>query len=688
MKISYLDGPRLRLALAAGSRSLIQNASNLNAINVFPVPDGDTGTNMASTVRAMLVSLTGFRPKNAGSVLSHAAQSALAAAKGNSGAILAQFFSSLAEDLGQEARISAKRLAAAAVRAADQTRKALSIPREGTILTVLHDWAHAMHDKAQQSDDILHVFTSAYESAKASLARTRDMLPEMRRAGVVDAGAKGFVHMLEGIAQFITSGSLRDTLRSERRAATSGTATSGVANHDTANRGNTTHGDAPGVAAKAACEDETSALSVFEMIGAPSATADFELLDDDSFDAPRYCTEALLHGDALNLDAIREELATLGDSVVVAGGGALAKIHVHTDAPHLVFDALDARGTVEAHKVDDMRLQTLLARRSRQAKPRCAIVTDTGCDLPEDLLFAHGVLKVPALITIDGKTRPDGASLDTDSLYRRMREHPNFSMSTSQPSDASFIRAFTLASQHAQEILYIGLSSGLSGTFQAGLRSAERVGMENPPLLEHDVAARQTPSEASGGAGAANSKHASAPAETRITSFDSKTLTSAQGLLTARAIEMAERGMSACEISNTLDALKGKVVFFVAVKNIASLIRSGRLHGLKSLILRKFGLRPLLATNAEGKAKTAGIYAGENNTVGALFSKVKKSFRAGSRAELHISHVDAEGDAQRLAALCRAYLHPDSKLVIAPMGPVLSSLAWLGALSVAGLPLD
>lgn len=659
MKISYLDGPRLRLALAAGSRSLIQNAANLDAINVFPVPDGDTGTNMASTVRAMLVSLSSFKPKKAGIVLARAAQSALAAAKGNSGAILAQFFSSLAEDLGQEARISAKRLAAAAVRAADQTRKALSIPREGTILTVLHDWAHAMHDKAQQSDDILHVFTSAFESAKASLARTRDMLPEMKRAGVVDAGAKGFVHMLEGIAQFITSGSLRDTLRSET--------------------GSASNGASRGAATKAECADTESATLGLDMNGVSSPVADFELLDDAAFvadadayraAAPRYCTEALVHGEALDIDAIRAELATLGDSVVVAGSGALAKVHVHTAVPSLVFDALDARGTVEGHKVDDMRLQTLLARQSRRAKRHCAIVTDTGCDLPGDFLFDHGVLKVPALITIDGKTRPDGLALDTDSVYRRMRERPDFSMSTSQPTDASFARAFALASRHAEEILYIGLSSGLSGTFQAGLRSADKMGMS--PAIEGETSASNADCETA----------------VHIASFDSKTLTSAQGLLTARAVEMAERGMSANEIADALETLKQKVVFFVAVKNISSLIRSGRLHGLKSLILRKFGLRPLLATNAEGKAKTAGIYAGENNTVAALFSKVKKSFRAGTRAELNITHVDAESDAQRLAALCRAHLHPDSKIVIAPMGPVLSSLAWLGALSVAGLPLD
>jgi len=145
--------------------------------------------------------------------------------------------------------------------------------------------------------------------------------------------------------------------------------------------------------------------------------------------------------------------------------------------------------------------------------------------------------------------------------------------------------------------------------------------------------------------------------------------------------------MCACDIVRELEAIKDQIIVYVAVKNLTSLLRSGRIHGLKSLILMKFGLRPLLATNTEGKIKTAGIYAGERNTVVALFSKVKRSFRAGSRAELYIAHVDAEEDARRLAELCRAHLHPDSKIVISPMGPVLSSLTWLGALGVAGLPL-
>lgn len=654
MKISYLDGPRLSRALTAGSQTLIQNSASLDAINVFPVPDGDTGTNMASTVRAITSSLAAFRPKNAGSVLKRAAQSALAGARGNSGAILAQFFSALAEELQHDARIGAKRLANAAVSAAEKTRRALSIPKEGTILTVLHDWAHAMHEKAQQSDDILHVFIAAYESAKASLARTRNMLPEMKRAGVVDAGAKGFVHMLEGIVQLIRSGSLKEAARADK-----------------------------------SLQASTGAMLDFQ------APNDVDVLLASSDSQFRYCTEALVHGEGLDLDAIRTQLSQYGDSVVVAGTESLAKIHVHTDAPYQVFDFLDSQGLVDSHKVDDMELQKLLAHRAQLAgqnqraaateKPQtCAIVTDTGCDLPEAFLFEHGVIKVPALITIDGKTRPDGPALDIRAMHRLMREHPDFSMSTSQPTDAAFSRAFAIAAGHSNEILYIGLTAALSGTFQAGVRAA--TSLFRGSAAPAGQTGQDGRTERAGYTEQTGQTERSPQTPPHFVAFDSRTVTAAQGILTSRAVEMAEHGLSAGEIARALETLRDRMVFFVAVRNLSSLIRSGRLHGVKSVILRKFGLRPLLTTNKEGKAETAGIYAGEKNTVSALLSRIKKAFSAGSRAELHISHVDAPEEAQKLADLCAAYLHPESKIVISEMGPVLASLAWLGAISVAGLP--
>ena len=613
MKIAYIDGPRLRAAILAGSESIIINAEGLNAINVFPVPDGDTGTNMASTMRSIAAALGHAFHQDAGSVLKQAARSALEGARGNSGAILAQFFQSLAHELGSEARIGAKKFAQGAVAAAERTRAALVSPRDGTILTVLHDWAHALHEAAAQSDDILKIFLSSLDAAKESLEKTRNILPEMRRAGVVDAGAKGFVHLLDGMAELLKSGK-RFRARNNSRAK----------------------------------QVETGA-PMFAHSEEAITFADFA--DGGDPEGPRYCTEALLSASSLPLDSIRKALTALGDSIVVAGDEERARIHVHSDTPAKVFDLLESAGTVEQHKVDDMELQRKLASLAGlEGKRRgCVIVTDTGCDLPGDYMLDRGIIKVPALITIDGKTRPDGPAMSLEGIHSRMANDPEFSMSTSQPSDASFIRAFSLALSQADEALYIGLSSALSGTFQAGKRAADSFGG-------------------------------------KIRCFDSRTLTAGVGILTAYAARLAESGAPAAEILSALEKKREAMELLVAVKDLRSLIRSGRIHGIKSLVLKKFGLKPLLGTDATGKATSRGIYLGEKRAVAALFGRIRARISTGDACDVHIVHVDAGNEARKLADLCGSLVGSGSEIVVSDMGPLLSSIAWRGAVGVAVIP--
>jgi len=613
MKIAYIDGPRLRAAILAGSESIIINAEGLNAINVFPVPDGDTGTNMASTMRSIAAALSHAFHRDAGSMLKQVARSALEGARGNSGAILAQFLQSLAHELGSEARIGAKKFAQGAVAAAERTRNALVSPREGTILTVLHDWAHALREATTHSDDILQIFLSSLDAAKESLERTRNTLPEMRRAGVVDAGAKGFVHLLDGMAELLKSGKRLGILGNSR------TKLGGT---------------------------------VAPMFTPPDAAAPFvDRVDESDPEGPRYCTEAMLSASSLSLDSIREALTHLGNSIVVAGDEERARIHVHSDAPSKVFDLLDSAGTVEQHKVDDMELQRKLASLARLEgkKRRCVLVTDTGCDLPDDDMLGHGIIKVPALITIDGKMRPDGPAMSLEGIHSRMAKDPEFSMSTSQPSDASFVRAFSLALSQADEALYIGLSSALSGTFHAGKRAAESFGG-------------------------------------KIRCFDSRTVTAGQGILAAYAARLAESGASAAEILSALEKKREAMELFVAVKDLRSLIRSGRIHGVKSLVLRKFGLKPLLGTDATGKATSRGLFLGEKRTVSALLGRIRARISAGEACDVHIVHVDARQEAEKLAELCRSLAEPRSEIVVSDMGPLLSSIAWLGAIGVAVIP--
>jgi Predicted kinase related to dihydroxyacetone kinase len=275
IKIAYIDGPRLKQAILAGAGSIVVNAEGLNAINVFPVPDGDTGTNMAGTAKAIAASLRGVSIRGAGAVLRQAARSAMEGARGNSGAILAQFLQGLAHELGEEVRVGARRLAQAATVAAEKTKKALRVPKEGTILTVLEDWAKALHAEAAVCEDILQVFYSGLEAARASLERTRNILPEMRKAGVVDAGAKGFIHLLEGVADLLKRG--------KRRADPSDNSSAALLQNDAVEQVGEIH------------------------------------LELTTPGGPRYCTEALLEKSREPIEKVRGALAELGDSLVVAG---------------------------------------------------------------------------------------------------------------------------------------------------------------------------------------------------------------------------------------------------------------------------------------------------------------------------------------------------------------------------------
>ncbi len=606
IKIAYIDGPRLKQAILAGAGSIVLNAEGLNAINVFPVPDGDTGTNMAGTAKAIAASLKGISSREAGAVLRQAARSAMEGARGNSGAILAQFLQGLAHELGEEVRVGGRRLAQAATVAAEKTKKALRVPKEGTILTVLEDWAKALHAEAAANEDILHVFFSSLEAAKASLERTRNFLPEMRRAGVVDAGAKGFVHLLEGVADLLKRGKRR-----------------------------------------ASRQDHTSTSLLQEKAREKPEEIHLEL---GAAGGPRYCTEALLEKSREPMEKLSEALCGLGDSLVVAGDEEIARVHLHSDAPWAVFDVLDSFGETSGHKVDDMELQRRLVERSaEEGKPRrCAIVTDTGCDLPSKYLLEKGIIKVPALIRVGKITRPDGPAMDIKAVHRRMREEPDFSMSTSQPAASSFGRAFSLALSQAGEVLYIGLSSALSGTFQAGASAAEEY-------------------------------------KGRVRCFDSRSITAGQGALVEEASRLAESGLGAEEIQAILEKRREDLELFVAVKDLRSLIRSGRLKGVKSLVLRKFGLRPILGTDAAGKARSRGLYLGEKNAGATLFSSVRKMIKRGQVESLQIVHVDAREEAEALAARCRAEAGGALDVQVADMGPLLASIGWLGALGVAAL---
>ena len=417
-----LTAPALRLALIAGARRVIAARDGLNRINVFPVADGDTGNNLASTLGSVLNGALSQPSQHAGDLLSRVGNDAIDGARGNSGAILAQFLHGVAERVHTLPELDVRSLAAAVRQGAQSARQALAQPVEGTILSVISAFADELDAAADSAHpDARSGFIRALVRARRALADTPRQMALLQKAGVVDAGPQGFVDLLEGIAEFVEGGPRAVRMR----------ASAPVAANDT---------------------------------GAPVAH-DHEI-DPDR----RWCTECLLLGDALDRDRLRMALEAVGaDSIVIAGGTSRLRVHAHTGSPQALFDACAQQGRVEGMKADDMIRQQGVA----AALQPLVVVTDSAADLPDDIAERYAIGVVPARVDLDGRDYLDKIGLSTAEFYRRMassRQLPR----TSQPPPGDFRRQFELSLAHHARVLYVGLSRALSGTLQSGEHAAAR----------------------------------------------------------------------------------------------------------------------------------------------------------------------------------------------------------------------
>ena len=434
--IAYVDGPRLARSVFAAADWVAAGRDEINRINVFPVPDGDTGTNFSLTLRAVADALRALGDAPLSETARTMARAAVLGARGNSGMMLAHFLLGFTDALGDRATATAPEIARAIRQGADRLYESLDDPREGTILTVARDAAIAAEPVARESSDICEFMKRLLEEGEAALARTPELLAVLKEAGVVDAGGKGFVRMLEGVVRYI-------------------------------------HGD-PILAGVVV--DEPAGAPLFAAAGADvAAERDFQ-----------YCTEVLVRGEGLPpANEVRAAMHAFGGSTVVALVGDILKIHVHTDTPEAVFTYASRWGRVDSTKAEDMRVQhRRLAHTSRRA---VAIVTDSSADLPDSVLDRHGIALVPLQVMFGSSTFRDRVELKPEEFYRRLRgtvELPT----TSQPTPAAFIQAFRDARQEADEVVAVLLGSNLSGTFASAQAAIRAAGVQGVHLVDTRLA--------------------------------------------------------------------------------------------------------------------------------------------------------------------------------------------------------
>jgi DAK2 domain fusion protein YloV len=431
-KVAYVDGPRLARGLFAASDWVWGMREEINRINVFPVPDGDTGTNFSLTLRAVADACRALGDAPLPETVQAMSRGAVLGARGNSGMMLAHFLLGFAEASGTRLTLDTRELAQCLAAGAAHLETSLDDPREGTILTVAREAAQGALRVGSRTDDLYEFFELLLAESEASLARTPELLSALKEAGVVDAGAKGFVLMLEGVVRYLKGDPIAPA------------------------------GD---YAAPTAAELAPAANA------AVAAERDYH-----------YCTEVMVKGAALPAaNEVRSAMRQFGGSLVVVVAGGLLKVHVHTDTPEAVFSYAARWGTVEHTKAEDMRAQhRKLAHGDRRP---VAVVADSSADLPDAVLDRQHIALVPLQVMFGEKTYRDRVELKPEEFYRLMRGSKTLP-TTSQPTPGDFIQAYRDARTGADEVVAVLLSGGLSGTLQSGTAAAKASGMEGIHLVD------------------------------------------------------------------------------------------------------------------------------------------------------------------------------------------------------------
>ena len=318
-----INGQILKQAIISGANNICSQKARINDLNIFPVPDGDTGTNMSMTVMAAVKEIEKMDNDDVATIAKKTASAMLRGARGNSGVITSLFFRGFANGLEGKKEASGKDLADALVLGVDAAYKAVMKPTEGTMLTVGRMAAEAAVEATAETEDVVEIWEIVCEEAQHALDLTPTMLPVLKKAGVVDAGGKGILVIFEGMLSVIKDGVV--------------------------------------IEAVDAADDDEEAEDAFR-----SAAAEFD--DDITF---TYCTEFIVGRDAeiaTEPNELRLFLETIGDCVVVVDDEEIIKVHVHTEQPGDALKKGLEFGSLLTVKVENMKEQHKQAKADNESK--------------------------------------------------------------------------------------------------------------------------------------------------------------------------------------------------------------------------------------------------------------------------------------------------------------------------------
>ena len=405
-----ITGKDLYGSLTFGYYNLRENMQEINTINVFPVADGDTGSNITHTLKSILSNTDGSG--SVADISNNFAKSALIGARGNSGMIIAQFFQGFSLIAREFEELTIKALADSAKAAVAAAYSAVETPLEGTILTVMKSWANQLGASSENPDaPVAVLLRRALRSARKAERETMNQMEVLKRSGVVDAGAKAFVSILEGVDLYILN-----------------------------------------------------PVRVFPATDTILISDSNRLETEHTHDTShfRYCTEALLKVTEEQKSYVREAVVGLGDSLVMGSHEGQMRIHLHTDDPALMFERLALYSQIEEQKVDDMFMQQAAAH-SRLSDT--VIVTDSSADIPQEVVDELRIYRIPQIVQVGETSFFDRITISSPLLLGIL-EASKQKVSSSMPSVGEIQRHFEFLTQHYKHVVVLSVAGKLSGTYR------------------------------------------------------------------------------------------------------------------------------------------------------------------------------------------------------------------------------
>lgn len=591
IEVPHINGKFLYYAFIAGGNQIIQHQVELNRINVFPVNDKDTGTNLASTIRSVIDNIKPH--KSYKTTVNNIADAALMGARGNSGVIFAQFLHGLSRETQNKSIITLPEFINSVNKSIPYIYEAIANPVEGTMLTVIKDWSDFLSTKKEVVHDFKNVIIDSFSVLEKSLEETSFKLKVLNKSSFVDAGAKGFVLFIKGIIDFIKNSNIRHLVVDK---------------------------------------EETISLIHSEELS-------------DELIKHRFCTEAIIKNLSISKGELQNILSKNGDSVVVAGSESICRIHFHTNHPAEIFHLLKDMGTITFQKVDDMVRQQEAA---FKRKWNIALVTDSTCDLSQELIDFYQINVVPINLNFGDSHYLDKVTIQANQFYDLLETRPEFPK-TSQINEQAFTNLYSHLASHYDAIIAVHLTGQFSGTYANSVKAGKRISKEfNKPV--HVI--------------------------------DSKNLSGALGLLVLKTAKYIEAGESLESIIHSLekDIVQSKI--FVSVRNLKYMIKGGRVSKPKGIIARMLGLNPVISMDKNGKSVLFGQTFSQQASLNKIYTHIKKISEGKTLWNYIILHANNPEGAQKAEEKMNA-LTGIKAISVVNISPVIGMHAGNGTVSIS-----